>query len=46
MYRYTIPKNHDITFPGIGFLNIKEQCQILSNKDDLEIRIDCSEDEL
>ena len=45
-YRYTIPKNHDIVLPGIGFLNIKEPCQILANKEDLEIRIDSSEDEV
>ena len=39
-----VPKNSDIVLPGIGFLNIKDTCQVLSNKKDLEIRLDISEE--
>ena len=39
-----MPKNSDIVLPGIGFLNIKDTCQVLSNKKDLEIRLDISEE--
>lgn len=43
-YTLNIPQNNDIVIPGIGFLNIKEACQILTNQSDLEIRLDSSED--
>ena len=42
-YSLNIPKNNDIVLPGIGFLNIKEECLVLTNKKDLEIRLDISE---
>ena len=42
-YVLNIPQNNDIVIPGIGFLNIKEACQILSNQEHLEIRLDSSE---
>ena len=42
-YSYHLDDNQDIVFPGIGFLNVKNECQILVNKDDLEVRMDFSE---
>lgn len=42
-YSLIIPKNSDIILPGIGFLNVKEGGPILTNKPDLEIRLDISE---
>ena len=39
-----IPKNSDVVLPGIGFINIKEECNITSNKSTLEVRVDISED--
>ena len=42
-YPLKVEKNYDLVFPGIGFLNIKETAQILSNKENLEIRLDISE---
>ena len=43
-YTLKIPKNHDIVFPGIGFLNIKQESIVLANQPNLEIRKDLSED--
>ena len=42
-FSYHLSDNQDIVFPGIGFLNVKNECQILVNKDDLEVRMDFSE---
>ncbi len=36
--------NHDIVLPGVGYLNVKEECQVLANQDHLEVRMDVSED--
>ncbi len=43
VYKINVSANQDIVLPGIGYLNIKEPCQIWSNKDNLETRIDVSE---
>lgn len=42
-YETKLDANIDLVLPGIGYLNIKEPCQIWSNKDNLETRIDVSE---
>ena len=44
-YNRKVPANSDIVLPGIGFLNIKEECQVWTNKDNLEIRLDVSGEE-
>lgn len=42
-YSYHLEANQDIIFPGIGFLNVKNECQILVNYENLEVRMDFSE---
>ena len=44
-YNRKVPANSDIVLPGIGFLNIKEECLILTNKNKLEVRLDLSGEE-
>ena len=36
-------KNGDIVLPGLGFINIKEEALVLSNREDLEVRSNISE---
>lgn len=43
VYKINVSANQDIVLPGIGFLNVKNACQILSNEQELETRIDISE---
>ncbi len=38
-----IKANHDLVLPGLGFLNIKEPCEISTNYPKYELRIDISE---
>lgn len=40
--RVNISANHDIVLPGIGFLNIKEPCVVLTNMPNLEVRLNIS----
>lgn len=35
---FALFKNSDIVIPGIGFMNVKEECTILSNVSEIEIR--------
>ena len=37
-----VPLNHDIVIPGIGFLNIKDSCTVLTNDANLEVRLNIS----
>lgn len=38
-----IPNNSDIVLPGIGFINIKDSCNVYANIKNLEIRTNISE---
>lgn len=43
IFNLKIPNNSDIIIPGIGFINIKEECNVTSNIANLEIRKSLSE---
>lgn len=43
---FALFKNSDIIIPGIGFMNVKEECSILSNVSEMEIRKNISGVEL
>ena len=38
-----IKANEDLIIPGLGFINIKEACEVISNLTNLETRLDISE---
>jgi len=38
--------NSDVIIPGIGFLNVKKECQIIANFEELEVRLNISGVEL
>ena len=38
-----IKANNDLIIPGLGFINIKEACEVISNLTNLETRLDISE---
>jgi len=40
-----VPKNCDIVIPGIGFINVKNSCDVLTNLEVLEIRPNISGEE-
>ncbi len=39
-----IPQNSDLVIPGLGFINIKEECMIVTNINNYEIRSSLSEE--
>ena len=44
LFPIKIKTNEDIVMPGIGYINIKEETTILSNINNLEVRLDLSGD--
>ena len=44
LFTLKIKTNEDIVMPGIGYINIKEETTILSNINNLEVRLDLSGD--